>query len=165
MPGLALKSSVGGIRSSVEPPPPFTDPRFARADSRHFGHKSSFAKTVEAWRMLHSFAQTCRYLRAFALPSLWSVCHIRSVQQLRCIREALRASPHLARRIRSFSLAWRPPDMELLREYTRKNMARSLTWPSSIIGSYGITWLCSTIVYCVLATTTRSASSYTAKCI
>lgn len=55
---------------------------------------------------LRSLTQTCRTLRALALPRLWEHVHVFSVAELGRLREVLRASPEIAQHIRSFVFAW-----------------------------------------------------------
>lgn len=57
-------------------------------------------------RSLRSLSQTCQRLRAIALPRLWAVVHVESLQELGRLRETLRVSPHLAQFIRSFVFLW-----------------------------------------------------------
>lgn len=65
-------------------------------------------RTVAALRAL---SQTSRAFRALALPRLWTICQVSSVDELGRVREALRASPALAQHIRSFSFAWEMPEL------------------------------------------------------
>lgn len=57
-------------------------------------------------KMLRSLAQTCRSLRAVALPLLWCVVHIETIDQLGILRETLRVSPGIATLIRSSCFLW-----------------------------------------------------------
>lgn len=55
---------------------------------------------------LRSLSHTCRSLRAYALPLLWSVVQLATVRELGKLRDILRAAPHLAEYIRYFSFRW-----------------------------------------------------------
>lgn len=56
--------------------------------------------------MLRALTQTCHLLRAIALPRLWALVQVHSVEELGRLRETLRASPEIAQHIRSFSFVW-----------------------------------------------------------
>lgn len=57
-------------------------------------------------RTLRALSQTCKFLRALALPVLWSVVHVDSVAQLGRLRETLRVSPQLGQLVRTFCFLW-----------------------------------------------------------
>lgn len=73
----------------------------------------------ELVRLLRSLSQTCRSLRAYCLPLLWSVVQVEKVSELGRLRETLRASPSIASHIRSFRFAWRLYDNKF-EEYAEK---------------------------------------------
>lgn len=53
-------------------------------------------------RTLRALSQTCRALRVHALPLLWNIVHIATLDELLRLRETLRASPDIAQHIRTF---------------------------------------------------------------
>lgn len=56
--------------------------------------------------VLRSLSQTCASLRAFTLPILWSIIHVSTIDEVGRLGELLKASPHLARHIKSFCFFW-----------------------------------------------------------
>lgn len=97
----------------VDPPLPFKT-NFWGDGGTNLPDESDDGRNFGAWEMLRSLAQTCRTLRAIALPVLWSVCQIDQMAQLGQVREVLRASPYLAHHVRDFSIAWSAPDADVL---------------------------------------------------
>lgn len=67
-------------------------------------------ETEETVATLRALSQTSGYIRALALPRLWAVTQVATVEQLGRLRETLRASPDIAQHIRSFTFAWDMPD-------------------------------------------------------
>lgn len=68
-------------------------------------------KAKETMLLLHALSQTCRSLRAFALPLLWNrnfwiKVQVESVRELGKLRDALRLMPHLAANVREFTFMW-----------------------------------------------------------
>lgn len=57
--------------------------------------------------MLRALSQTCRLLRALALPRLWKVTHVKTVDELGRLRQTLRISPSVAQHIKSFCFLWK----------------------------------------------------------
>lgn len=55
---------------------------------------------------MRALSHTCRSLRNYTLPLLWSVVGCQSVNALGKLRDALRLMPHLAPSVRSFSFSW-----------------------------------------------------------
>lgn len=53
-----------------------------------------------------ALSETCKILRAIALPLLWSSIRVDSIAQLGRLRESIRVSAHLAQHVRSFTFAW-----------------------------------------------------------
>lgn len=92
--------------------PPITEQSQARVPDGDL-----LSMTEQAHETLRSLSCTCKALRAVVLPILWSVCHIHTVHELGEIRDALRASPHLARCVRAFSFLWCAPDADKLYWY------------------------------------------------
>lgn len=70
-----------------------------------YGEEAS-RQREEATRTLLALSQMCRSLRAYALPLLWSVLHVRTMSELGRLREVLRVSPSIARHVRSFCFMW-----------------------------------------------------------
>lgn len=60
----------------------------------------------ETLATLRSLSQTCKSLRVFALPLLWTICQVKTVEELGRLRETLRASPAIASHVRHFSFSW-----------------------------------------------------------
>lgn len=67
-------------------------------------------KSDDACILLRSLARTCRSLRAFAMPLLWSIVHVDSISELGRIRDILRLSPDIAKYIRCFCFLWNLDD-------------------------------------------------------
>lgn len=64
------------------------------------------ANPDETLLTLRALSQTCRRLREFVLPLLWSVVQVRTMSELGRLRQTLRVSPGLATHVRSFSFVW-----------------------------------------------------------
>lgn len=76
---------------------------------------------TEIARPLRALAQTCQSLRAFVLPLLWAVLDLSSVEELGRVRDTLRATPSIAKFVRSFSIRWHMNgDFENLEPYGSK---------------------------------------------
>lgn len=55
---------------------------------------------------LRSLSNTCRKLRALALPALWSAVDVSTIDELGRLRETLRVNPSIALLIRQFPFMW-----------------------------------------------------------
>lgn len=55
---------------------------------------------------LRALSQTCKSLRAYTLPMLWSVVHIKTLRELGELRDVLREAPYIAPLIRHFTFLW-----------------------------------------------------------
>lgn len=75
-------------------------------DPEDAGDDELYASIQEEVRTLRALSQTCRSLRAFTLPLLWSVVHVEELDELARLRETFRVSPHLARHVHCFCFSW-----------------------------------------------------------
>lgn len=53
-----------------------------------------------------SLSQTCRRLRAVALPQVWEEVHVTTVRRLGLLRDILREQPDIASWVRVFAFSW-----------------------------------------------------------
>lgn len=98
-----------------------TDPSFGRAYDLHPSSKwlpiageplhddAWLPEFAEDMLTLRALSQTCRRLRAFALPLLWQIVHVDSVQELGRLRETLRVLPFVAQHVKVFLMRWEVP--------------------------------------------------------
>lgn len=63
---------------------------------------------LQTIRDLRALSQTCKLLRSYTLPLLWSSATVCSFDELGRVRETLRVSPGLAAHVRSFEFSWNP---------------------------------------------------------
>lgn len=63
-------------------------------------------ETSETRLTLRALASTCKSLRAFTLPLLWRVVHIKQMRELSVLQRVLRSAPEIAELIHCFCFMW-----------------------------------------------------------